>query len=529
MDVRMPDGTVIKNVPEGTTQSELQRRFAKAQPSLYETQAKDDSFGQNVMASVGGVMSGVPLAARAMFGKAEPGEVDEWKQSMAGLWSTPGGKLGTVGGGILTAAPAAFIPGVNTAAGAAAVGAGMGLAQPENDWASRLKNVGLGMLMGGGTQLGLNKAGQVLADRGAAKAAELSQRQLQNASRDATVKTAQEAGYVIPPTQVSPEAPGLLNRALEGFSGKAATAQAAAIKNQKITDQLAKKDLGIPEGVPLNRDTLKAVRSVAGEVYKTVKQAGPIRADKTFADELANATAQYREIVSDFPSMANKEIDNLLQDLSQPVYRSSSLVELVKRLRHDGRANLKAFDKPEKVELGRVQMKAQEAVEDLIERNLSAQGIDGLVDMYRNARVTIAKTHTVEDALEESTGKVVASKIGRKFSSGKPLSGGLETIGRTAEAFPKAVQNVNSSMPGLSPLDYLAGGMAGASTGFPGIAAVAARPMVRAGLLSGPYQKTLGANYSQSELAKLLPKLLEEEYLGLLGASQVPALTGRPE
>lgn len=532
-NVTGPDGQKYRvTAPEGATQEEIiayaQQNVPAPKVDKYEKQAKEDSFGQNTMAAVGGVMSGIPLALRAMAGKTAPDEVKEWKQSMAGLWSTPGGKLGTIGGGVITAVPAMFVPGANTAVGAGLVGAGLGALQPEDDWQSRIKNVGIGTVLGGGTQAGLNKVGQMLANRSAAKGAELAERQGRNAARDSTVKTAQEAGYVIPPTQVSPEAPGLVNRLAEGFSGKAATAQAAAIKNEKVTLALAKRDLGIPDGVPLNRDTLDGVRKVAGQVYETVKKVGTIRPDKSFADELAGATAPYREVVSDFPSMANKEIDGLLQDLSKPAFNSSSLVELVKRLRADGRANLKAFDKPEKVQLGRVQMQAQESIEDLIERNLSAQGVDGLVDMYRNARVAIAKTHTVEDALEESTGKVVASKIGRKFSSGKPLSGGLETIGRTAEAFPKALQNVNSSMPGLSPLDYLAGGMAGASIGAPGVIAAGARPLVRAGLLSGPYQKGLGADYTQGRLGKVLPKLLEEEYLGLLAASQMPALTGRP-
>src|SRR5687767_5107795 len=45
MDVRMPDGTVIKNVPEGTTKSELQRKLdaRSAQP-----QAAPPKRGLNV-------------------------------------------------------------------------------------------------------------------------------------------------------------------------------------------------------------------------------------------------------------------------------------------------------------------------------------------------------------------------------------------------------------------------------------------------------------------------------------------------
>jgi hypothetical protein len=536
-DVTSPDGKKYRvTAPEGATQEQIiayaqaQTAPQEPQPDAFAQTAKDDGFLRNVPAAAGGVVAGIPLGIRQMLGKDNPGEVDEWKRSMEGLWSTPGGKVGTVLGGVGVAAPAMFVPGANTALGAAAVGAGMGAVQPVGDGESRALNTVIGGATGGLAQAGVNKLGTVLANRATAKSAELAAEKAQNAVRDATIQEARQAGYVIPPTQVAPNRAGTLNRLAEGLSGKIQTAQAAAIKNQTVTDALAKKALGLPEDVPLSMESLKAVRSAAGEVYKVVKAAGTMQADDDFARAMSGVTGEYSALVNDFPSQSNGQINSLIQDLSKPTFQSSSMVELVKRLRSDGFQNLRAME-PEKKALGRIQLGAQNALEDLMERNMEQVGAGELAQVFRNARQLIAKTHTVENALEASTSKVVASKIGREFSKGRPLTGELATIGKFAEAFPKAAQNVNSSMPGLSPLDAAAGIMGSMATGsIAGAALPLARPLTRAALLSNTWQKSLAKtpDYSISELERLLPKLLKKPAVGLLGASQVPTLFGGP-
>lgn len=536
-DVTSPDGKKYRvTAPEGATQEQIiayaqaQTAPKEPQPDAFTQTAKEDGFLRNVPAAAGGVVAGIPLGIRQMLGKDQPGEVAEWKRSMEGLWSTPGGKVGTVLGGVGVAAPAMFVPGANTALGAAAVGAGMGAVQPVGEGESRALNTVLGGATGGLAQAGVNKLGTVLANRATAKGAELAAEKAQNAVRDATIQEARQAGYVIPPTQVAPNRAGVLNRLAEGLSGKIQTAQAAAIKNQTVTDTLAKKALGLPEDVPLSMESLKTVRAAAGEVYKVVKAAGTMQADDDFARAMSNVTGEYSALVNDFPSQSNGQINSLIQDLSKPTFQSSSMVELVKRLRSDGFQNLRALE-PEKKALGRIQLGAQNALEDLMERNMEQVGAGELAQVFRNARQLIAKTHTVENALEASTGKVVASKIGREFSKGRPLTGELATIGKFAEAFPKAAQNVNSSMPGLSPLDAAAGIMGSMATGsIAGAALPLARPLTRAALLSNTWQKSLAKtpDYTISELEKLLPKLLKKPAVGLLGASQVPTFLGSP-
>ena len=537
-DVTSPDGKKYRvTAPGGATQDQIiayaQTQLAQqsaSKPDIFEQTAKDDSTLQNAAAAVGGVISGIPLGVRQMVGKDKPGEVDEWKRAMSGLWSTPGGKVGTVLGGVATMAPAAFIPGANTAAGAAALGAINGLVQPVGRDESRVLNTVVGGAVGGLSQAGVNALGNALTKRAANKAAALATEKVQNAGRDALVQEARAAGFVIPPNQIHPGKTGALNRLAEGLSGKIQTAQQAAIQNEPVAANIVKRELSLPEDLPLSVDAVKTVRSAAGEIYKIMKSVGTFNADDDFARAMGSVMGEYRAVVAEFPGQANAQIESLASDLAKQQFKSAPAVELVKRLRFDGFKNIRSID-PEKVALGRVQIGAQDALEALMERDLERQGVGQLAQVFRNARTLIAKTYTVENAIEPSTGKLVMSKIGKEYSKGKPLTGGLATIGKFAEAFPKAAQNVNSSMPGLSPLDAAGALLGAAATGSPvGAALPLARPLTRAVILSDAWQNAMSKTpkYEISKLDKLMPELLKKPMIGLLGASQVPALFGSP-
>src|SRR3546814_15443652 len=60
-DVRMPDGTVIRNVPEGTTRAQLMARMSKAQPKA-QPRAKSTGSGMldQAISYVNEFLIGVP-------------------------------------------------------------------------------------------------------------------------------------------------------------------------------------------------------------------------------------------------------------------------------------------------------------------------------------------------------------------------------------------------------------------------------------------------------------------------------------
>lgn len=537
-DVTSPDGRKFRvTAPDGATQEEV---IAYAQANMPEpakqkpevsgpVQAFDIAAGRVLDRAASGLRGLVPAPVRSaidktgeFLGMAPPPTID--KQALANNDAAfaqveKAYPKATFLGGM---APSAAV--VNPVGMAVVAGLEPGSA------AERIGRAAMSYGAGKAGQYVGGKIADALASRSAGRASGLASEQAQNAVRDATLREAQAAGYVIPPTQATPGRPGVVNRVLEGVSGKIQTAQAAAIKNQEVTNRLAKQALSLPEDVPLSRGAISTVRAVAGQVYRAVKGFGTVQADDDLRAAMNGVAGEYRSLVSEFPSQKNASIDALLSDLGREQFSSSTIVELVKRLRHDGFKNVTNMD-PDKVALGRIQIGAQNALEDLLERRLAQAGDDAALETFRRARTLIAKSYTVEKALEDSTGKVVASKIGREFTKGKPLTGELATIGRTAEAFPRAVQNVNSSMPGLSPLDAMFGTGAAVASGNPLSAMLPlARPVIRSGILSTPYQAHMvKPDYSMPFVERLLASVGDNPeatrriggLLGLAGLSSV--------
>lgn len=499
-DITSPDGRKFRvNAPDGATQEQIisyaranmPEAPAKSTPEVSgPVQAFDIAAGRVMDRAASGLRGLVPTPVRSAIDKAgeflgmdtpptiDPQQLANNEAEFSKIVSAY--PKATFLGGM---APSAAV--INPVGMAVIAGLEPGTAVERAGRAAMSYGAGkVGQFVGG-------KIADALSNQAANKAANLASEKTQNAVRDATLRSAQSVGYAIPPTQAAPNAPGVVNRVLEGVSGKIQTAQAAAIRNQEITNRLAKQALSLPEDVPLTREAIGTVRSAAGQVYKVVKNFGAVSADDELRTAINGVAGEYKSLVNEFPSQKNAAIDALLVDLNRNQFSSSTIVELVKRLRHDGFKNITNMD-PEKVALGRVQVGAQNALEDLLDRRIAQAGDEGALDVFRRARTLIAKSYTVEKALEDSTGKVVASKIGREFTKGRPLTGELATIGRVAEAFPRAVQNVNSSMPGLSPLDAMFGAGAAVASGNPLTAALPLiRPIVRAGLLSAPYQAAM--------------------------------------
>jgi hypothetical protein len=275
---------------------------------------------------------------------------------------------------------------------------------------------------------------------------------------------AQPSGYVVPPASVKPS---IRNVALESVAGKAATQQIASGKNQDITNALAARSVGLSENQPITPEALRDVRSAAGNVYKEIKNTGRINADRQYIQDLRSVRQATSEIAKDFPEAdigSADAINNLVKSLAKRSFDAKSAVAYMKELRKAATANLSGVNAadPAKLSLGQAQRNAADALEEMVERHLASQGKTQLARDFENARRTIAKTYTIEGALE-TTGNVNASKLAALLRKGKPLSPELETAARFAGAFPKAAAvPEKSGSPGVSALDFAmtAGGAA---------------------------------------------------------------------
>jgi hypothetical protein len=267
---------------------------------------------------------------------------------------------------------------------------------------------------------------------------------------------AQKAGYVVPPASVKPS---VGNVALESVGGKAAVQQLASGRNQEVTNALAARSVGLSENQPITISELKEIRKNAGDVYKEVKKTGVINADRQFIGDLRAVRQETKEISKDFPDAdigSAEAIDRLVKSLAKRSFDAKSAVAYMKKLRKSATANLSGMNAadPDKLSLGQAQRDAADALEEMVGRHLTKIDRPELAEQFNNARKQIAKTYTVQGALE-TTGNVNASKLAALLRKDKPLSPELEQAARFAGAFPKAsAVPERSGSPGVSALDF---------------------------------------------------------------------------
>jgi len=191
MDVRLPDGTIVKNVPDGTTKADLVAKLQRngmAVPSEWlaatptpkpQIQQVDPSeggstiqvynpFGKNLdtglkvgqetaraLAGIGSGLDDLKTGVGQRLGFIDQASVDEKKRLDAPLKATTAGTVGNVIGKVAVGLPAAFVPGANTLAGAGLIGGAQGVLEPTASDESVFKNALIGASAGaGGVVLG---------------------------------------------------------------------------------------------------------------------------------------------------------------------------------------------------------------------------------------------------------------------------------------------------------------------------------------------------------------------------------------
>ena len=393
--------------------------------------------------------------------------------------------------------------GVRSAGGAISGALSAGLVNPED--------AGVGAVVGGALPGAVRVAG--MAGEAAGKTL---RGPVQSADMAAAVDKARKAGYVIPPSQANPT---LKNRLLEGFSGKLTTAQNASAKNQEITNSMAAKALGLAPDAKITPDVLNGVRDMAGKQYAAVSSAGTVTPGKAY-DAALDAIAQpHLKAAAGFPNAKVNPVVDLVESMRAQAFDAGSAVSKIRELRAAADSAYASGNK----ELGKAAKSISTALEDTLEAHLQKTGNAQALQDFRNARQLIAKTYTVEKALNQATGTVDAQKLAGQLQRGKPLSGELRDAAEFAARFPKAAQPLEKmgSLPQTSPLDWGGASALAMLTQNPlAMASVVARPVARSAVLSPIVQNRL----IQSQAPNALGQLLNDPRLARVGYGAAPAL-----
>lgn len=495
-EITAPDGQVYEvDAPDGATEADVmayaQQHYAPQSAAAPEPPLNPIEGMSGVDLFRAGAGKGLTDPVRGvgnLIGAVSDAEIADAKQRDAPLMETGAGRAGNALGAFGSFLPFAFVPGANSIAGAGLVSALYGAATTPGGAKERATSGLLGAAggsAGAAVGKGLAAGARGLLNSSASKGAAAAQ---QNAVKDATTQAARNAGYVLPLGQSNPT---ILNRVLEGISGKAATTQKASLLNQETTNNLARQAIGIPGKGPITAADIDAVKQPAMAVYGEVSKLSP---------DASQALAMWREASFDagqYSKFYARTFDPAAQKAAQKASADAATWH---------------------------QIMEQEAMK---------AGRPDLIPALQSARVTLGKIGTVDKAINESTGNVSARELGKRVSSGKPTTGELAEIGRMANAYPKAVQNVEGmgSVNVGSPLDW--GGATLASLLSGNVAAmglVGARPAIRAGLLSNAYQKAAAVpSYGPGLLSKGAVNAVENGLTQGAIRSVFPAYIARQE
>lgn len=291
---------------------------------------------------------------------------------------------------------------------------------------------------------------------------------------------ANQNGYVVAPADLSP---GIGTQALSGLSGKLKTNQEASFRNQTKSNTLAKRALGLGDDADLSVDTLEALRKQASAAYAPVAAAGTVTPTKAFTDALDEAIKPFVSQSKSFPGMKVPEVVSDIAALRSPNFDAGDALNAIRTMREGADKAYRAGE----AQSGKAYRQAAAALEDTLETHLQGLGQPGadILKGFRDARQQIAKSWTVQNALNPTTGNVNAIKLASDLAKNKPLSGDLRTVAEFGQAFPRSAQSLKEAPGATSPMDWIPATLTAVGTGNPlPMAAVGARPIARNILLS---------------------------------------------
>ena len=372
--------------------------------------------------------------------------------------------------------------------------------------------------------------------------------------RDATLKQAQEAGLVVPPSLVKPTA--VTNR-LESFGGLSETQNTFKLKNAPKITELATEELGLPKKTPLFDDAFDLIKQEEGAVYREVAQVSPKAANAlhdlrtaryqakrwwNYFHKDGNPDAEDKALA--FTKTAN-EMEQIIDDEAKKIVdvyvakqkeaaKAATAAAKAKGETPGTAVAIRPPGGPVRVideagtEVGFAtpgspgystdvgfatpsvrgertrSAKAQPGTADEsdvvdMEKISRTQGRPDLLDDLRRARVRLAKMHAVENATNPGDGQVSPIILKRMYDNGTPLTGNLELIAKFAKSFPDAVgEYAKIKRTGISGYDAVMSSIMGGS-GFaalgPAGVALGALPLARR-----PVQNMLTQPFMQRRL-----------------------------
>lgn len=276
---------------------------------------------------------------------------------------------------------------------------------------------------------------------------------LNSVERD-TLEAFQKRGGKVVPSETTDNT---INSVLEGIAGPSKVSQAVKRANANTVDDIARQEASLAANSKIT--------------------------EKSLADARYDLAQPYRETAAISPA-ANDKLEEWQKITTEAL--------------KDARKNLDLHPGPTaRAEVKKLEIDAETAFTDLQAMAVAA-GRPELAAALTQARIDIAKNHSVERALIQGSGRIDPAVLGRELErvGERGMTGGLQDIAKFQQAFSRDVGNI-AKVPtvGVSAVDAMMGTLlaqnAGKAAGASGLLSGGIpliRGPIRDVLLSKPYQ-----------------------------------------
>jgi hypothetical protein len=496
-----PDGKTYKiEGPAGANVDQLTQairsRAAPAPMNLDPTEGM--STGDKFFAGVGKAMvdtaRGIGQLIPESLGGVTREDVAEARKLDSPLMKTGAGMAGNLAGNIAVTAPTMFIPGVNTAKGAALLGTGMGLLQPSTSASETAFNT----LVGGAAGYGGQKIGQAIG-RGLGGNANADIAAIQSAGKASAKATASgtptatakgKIGFTFGSVDTS-DVGGLTNaqqlaakrgkdlgfKLSPGQSSGSKSLQQLEAKlesqpmtsgpfntlkegNQLSLNRVAAKSIGV-DADNLGSDVLGVAQDKISRVYNIVANDTPRKIDAdSFINGLKSVDDEFSGLLykptGDAMSVVDNPLVKRLYDLaSNGEATGRQLQDLASKLGKTAADNMTSANGNR--QLGMALFKAKELADDILEQGLNGRTKDMFAQArgnYRNLMLLTSRQGVVNPSNGNVSGNALASalqgKDKRGFLFGKNGSD-LYDAARFAQAFKPIVGDSGTATRSVLP------------------------------------------------------------------------------
>ena len=272
-------------------------------------------------------------------------------------------------------------------------------------------------------------------------------------------QAAQRLGVAVNPAETNPN---IKTKMLVGATGEAVVNAKAVKTNLPKWNEVARKDLGLPENTPLTAESFEKARTPHYQPYEEVRKMGVLQASDDVLNDLSNLKLDPLSTSNPEKAMkVNGVVDRTLGQVAEGL-TGDNVVGQIRGFRKDATRVLKNPNStPIDIDVAEAQIGIANSLENLIEANVRDPKALGRL---RDARTAIAKSYDWERATGVTTQQVDPLQIAKMAEKGAPLTGVLADVAKVAGNFPE----IASTTVAKEPLLYqrLRRGGAGGTIGF---------------------------------------------------------------